>query len=82
MSDNARPTAITSVLHENRVFKPRKEFVARARIKSLAQYRKLYNESIRAPEKFWAKQAKNELLWFKPWKKVLDGRGSRAIGAR
>jgi acetyl-CoA synthetase len=28
-------------------------------------------ESIRSPEKFWAKQAKNELVWFKPWKQVL-----------
>ena len=38
----------------------------------MAEYRKLYNESIRSPEKFWGKQAKNELVWFKPWKKVLQ----------
>ena len=72
MSENNKPTAITSVLHEKRVFPPTKEFSSRAHIKSLAQYRKLYNESIKSPEKFWAKQAKNELLWFKPWKKVLQ----------
>src|ERR1044072_8637903 len=72
MPENNKPVAITSVLHENRVFKPSKEFSARAHIKSLAQYRKLYNESIRSPEKFWAKQAKNELVWFRPWKKVLQ----------
>ncbi len=74
MSDNNKPTAITSVLNEHRVFKPRKDFAEKARIKSLTQYRKLYNESIRAPEKFWAKQAKNELIWFKPWKRVLQWR--------
>ncbi len=74
MSDNNKPTAITSVLNEHRVFKPRKDFTEKARIKSLTQYRKLYNESIRAPEKFWAKQAKNELIWFKPWKRVLQWR--------
>ena len=67
MADN-----ITSLQHENRVFKPHKEFAARAHIKSLAQYQKLYNESIKSPDKFWARQAKNELVWFKPWKKVLD----------
>jgi len=38
----------------------------------MAQYQKLYQESIRSPEKFWAKQATNELVWFKPWKKVLQ----------
>src|ERR1041384_2404732 len=72
MPENNKPVAITSVLHENRVFKPSKEFSAHAHIKSLAQYRKLYNESIRSPDKFWANQAKNELVWFKPWKKVLQ----------
>jgi acetyl-CoA synthetase len=41
-------------------------------MESLARYRQLYNESIRSPEKFWARQAKQELVWFKPWKKVLQ----------
>src|SRR5947209_17788199 len=72
MSEHNKPTDITSVLREIRVFKPRKEFAEKAHIKSLAQYRKLYNESIRSPEKFWGKQAKNELVWFRPWKKVLQ----------
>jgi acetyl-CoA synthetase len=71
MTEPNKTMDITSVLHEIRVFKPRKEFAKTARIKSLAQYRKLYNESIKSPEKFWANQAKNELIWFKPWKKVL-----------
>ena len=72
MSELNKPMDITSVLHEIRVFKPRKEFAETARISSLAQYRKLYNQSVKAPEKFWANQARNELVWFKPWKKVLQ----------
>src|SRR5260370_5755496 len=72
MAPNDKQVGITSVLHETRVFRPHREFSKRAHIKSLAQYKKLYNESIRAPEKFWGKQAKNELIWFKPWKKVLE----------
>ncbi|SPE59190.1 acetyl-CoA synthetase [Verrucomicrobia bacterium] len=68
----AASEGITSVLHETRVFRPPKEFSKKARIQSLAQYRKLYDESISSPEKFWAKQAKDELVWFKPWKKVLE----------
>ena len=64
-------TNITSLSQEARLFPPAREFSRRAHIKSLSQYRDLYMESIRSPEKFWAKQAKNELVWFKPWKQVL-----------
>src|SRR5258706_4966724 len=71
MAANDQPIGITSLSQEKRVFKPSREFSKRARIQSLAQYRKLYNESVKSPEKFWAKQAKSELLWFKPWKKIL-----------
>ena len=48
---------IESHLVEKRVFKPSKEFSRSAHIGSFAQYRKLYKESIKAPERFWAKQA-------------------------
>jgi len=65
-------TNITSVLREERLFPPPKDFAKRARISSLAQYRKLYQQSVRWPEKFWGKQAKDELIWFKPWTKVLQ----------
>ena len=68
----AQTANITSVLNEARVFKPSKEFSKQAHIKSLADYRKLYRESIRSPEKFWAKQAKTELIWSRPWKTVLQ----------
>jgi acetyl-CoA synthetase len=64
-------SSIESVLHELRVFPPPKGFAKSAHIKSLAEYRKLYRESIASPEKFWGKQAKAELNWFKPWTKVL-----------
>ena len=62
---------IESTLVENRVFKPAKAFSNKARIKSMAQYKKMWNESIKNPEKFFAREAK-ELTWQKPWKKVLD----------
>lgn len=62
---------IESHLIEERVFKPPEAFAKNARIKSLAQYRKMYRESIRSPDKFWAGEAR-ELIWHKSWKKVLD----------
>jgi acetyl-CoA synthetase len=64
-------TNIESTLVENRVFKPAKAFASKARIKSMQQYKKMWNESIKHPEKFFAREAK-ELTWQKPWKKVLD----------
>jgi acetyl-CoA synthetase len=62
---------IESVLKEKRLFKPRPHFSREAHIKSFAQYKKLYEESIKSPEKFWAKIA-GELVWFKKWSKVLS----------
>jgi len=62
---------IESHLIEKRVFSPSREFAKNARIKSLAQYRKMYRESIRSPDRFWAREAK-ELIWHRSWKKVLD----------
>ncbi len=63
---------ITSVLQEKRVFPPPAAFAKTAHIKSMAQYRKMYKESIDAPHKFWGRVAKEELIWFKPWKTVLQ----------
>jgi acetyl-CoA synthetase len=54
------------------VFPPSKDFSAQAHIKSLAHYRKLYTESIKTPDKFWGRMAKQELTWMTPFKKVLQ----------
>src|SRR5947208_12040172 len=64
-------TNLQSHLIVMRVFKPAEDFSKKARIKSLAQYRKMYRESMRRPDAFWAREAK-ELVWRKPWKKVLE----------
>ena len=62
---------IESHLVEKRVFKPPPGFSSKSRIKSLAQYRRMYRESIQQPAKFWTREAK-ELVWHTPWKKVLE----------
>ncbi len=62
---------ITSVLVEHRRFPPSAAFSKQAHIKSMAQYKKMYAESIKKPEVFFGRVAK-ELHWFKPWKKVLE----------
>ena len=63
---------ITSVSRESRIFKPSAEFKNQANLGSYATYRRLYAESVNAPDKFWAKQAKEQLVWRKPFRQVLE----------
>ena len=62
---------ITSVSREHRKFRPSAEFKAQANLGSDAAYKRLYTESVNSPEKFWDKQAKEHIVWRKPYKKVL-----------
>jgi acetyl-CoA synthetase len=62
---------IESHLVEKRVFKPSKDFVRKARVQSLAQYREMWEESVKRPDRFWAREA-SELKWQQKWTKVLD----------
>jgi len=61
---------IVSLLKEKRLFKPGAEFAKRARwnAKTLAEYRRL---GAKSPERFWAKMARENVSWFRPWKKTL-----------
>ena len=62
---------ILSVLKESRVFPPSDAFRRSAHVKSLDEYRALYERSIQEPEAFWAEQAET-LAWSRKWEKVLD----------
>ena len=73
---------IESHLIEERIFRPPSDFAKKARIKSLDQYRRMYRESIKQPEKFWAREAR-ELTWQAPWKKVVEWKAPLAgVAAR
>jgi acetyl-CoA synthetase len=69
------PTAagamIESVLRESRVYPPPADFAQQAHIKSLEEYRALWQRAYDDPEGFWAEQAKI-VDWFAPWTKVLE----------
>ena len=62
---------IESTLKEVRVFPPPESFAQAAHIKSLGEYRGLYEASLRDPEGFWAQQAET-LRWSKKWDRVLE----------
>ena len=63
---------IESILHEKRLFPPTAEFSQKAHVKSLEEYRALYDKAAADPQAFWAELATQELDWFQKWDTVLD----------
>jgi acetyl-CoA synthetase len=66
-----RSGKIDNVMREKRVFPPPAEFVEKAHIKSMAEYRAMWDEAAADPLAFWGKYAQ-ELHWFKPYDQVLE----------
>src|SRR5215210_4120197 len=68
-----RPSgAIESVLSETRVFPPSEAFVKQANVSGMAAYEALCREAEKDFEGFWARLAREELRWRKPFTKTLD----------
>jgi acetyl-CoA synthetase len=74
MSTAATPSSnnIESVLVENRVFPPAEAVVQQARISGMAAYDALCAEADRDFNGFWARLARENLQWNKPFTQVLD----------
>jgi acetyl-CoA synthetase len=64
--------SITSVLKESRQFAPPAAFSAKARVKSMDEYDRLWKRSVEDTEGFWAEQASELLTWSRKWDKVLE----------
>ncbi|NES78644.1 MULTISPECIES: acetate--CoA ligase [Okeania] len=65
-------STIESILEEKRLFQPPEQFAQAAHIKSIEEYKQLYEKARNDPEGFWAELAETELDWFQKWDKVLD----------
>ena len=65
-------SAIESTLVENRVFEPSAAAKDGAAVSGMAAYEALVNEAATDLEGFWAKRAKDNLVWTKPFNTVLD----------
>src|ERR1035437_2270671 len=63
---------IESLLQEKRMFAPSAEFVKQANVSGMAAYRALCAEAERDYTGFWARHAREQLLWHKPFTRVLD----------
>jgi acetyl-CoA synthetase len=64
---------IDVLLHEDRVFRPSAQFRRRASVRDAS----LYRSAARNPEAFWA-ACSRDIVWLKPWKKVLSWNPPRA----
>ncbi|MHA1266893.1 MAG: acetate--CoA ligase [Candidatus Helarchaeota archaeon] len=62
---------ITSLLTEKRVFSPPPAISKKAWVKSMAQYREMWKESIEDPDKFWGKLV-DSITWIKKPTKIWD----------
>ena len=69
-------SAIESTLVENRVFEPSAAAKDGAAVSGMAAYEALVNEAATDLEGFWAKRAKDNLVWTKPFNTVLDERNA------
>src|SRR6266496_765705 len=64
-------STIESVSTESRIFEPPREFVAQANVKK-ADFDALNAHAAKDFAGFWAKHARDEVLWHKPFSKSLD----------
>src|SRR5580765_1831287 len=64
-------STIESVSHEHRIFEPPTPFVAQANVKK-ADFDALNAAAAKDFAGFWAKLARDEVLWHKPFTKTLD----------
>lgn len=69
---NATNNAIESVLVENRVFPPPQAFQKAARISGMPAYEALCTEAQQDYEGYWARLARENVVWAKPFTEVLD----------
>ena len=63
---------IESILQEHRVFPPSAEFVKQANVSGMDAYKALCAEAERDYTGFWARLARENLKWSKPFTQVLD----------
>ena len=66
------PSNIESLLVENRVFAPDARAQQGARISGMAAYDALCAEAVQDPHAFWARLARENLHWTKPFTRTLD----------
>jgi len=65
--NEAKAADIKAVYMEKRVLEPSREFVEQASLKSMEEYREIWERSLKDPEGFWGEMAEKHIDWFKKW---------------
>ena len=68
---STKEKAIVSLMEEKRVFPSPEDFSKVAALRSIQEYKVLYNWSISDPEGFWT-QIADQLEWYKKWNKFVE----------
>jgi acetyl-CoA synthetase len=63
---------IESILQEHRIFPPSADFIKQANVSGMDAYKALCAEAERDYTGFWARLARENLKWTKPFTQVLD----------
>jgi acetyl-CoA synthetase len=66
-----KQVSMTSLMTETRKFPPPEGITKTAYVKTMAEYQKMWEESLKNPDTFWLEQAKT-LSWYKAPTKSLD----------
>jgi acetyl-CoA synthetase len=66
-----REKGVGTALGEKKLFEPLGGVRMKAYIKTMEEYKELYQKSIKDPAKFWGELAE-QLDWYKKWDKVLE----------
>jgi acetyl-CoA synthetase len=69
-------STIESVLQEKRLFPPPDAFVRQANVSGMKAYQALCDEAARDYPGYWARLAREHILWHKPFTKALDESGA------
>ncbi len=64
-------SSIDALSQESRIFPPPEDFQKSAHVRSLEEYKKLYERSLKDPEGFWGEIAE-KFFWFRKWDTVLS----------
>ena len=65
-------STIESVLNESRLFPPAPDFVNNANVSGMAAYQAMCDEAQADYAGFWARLARDHVLWHKPFQQALD----------
>ncbi len=68
---------MTDILNDIKVFKPNYRDAEKAHIPNMNVYKELYDNSVKDPDEFWAKQAER-LDWMKKWDTVSNNDFTKA----